>query len=430
MERKSKDIYGFKLVLMLFLVSFLIRLFYGLYFFASNGTSLFVDDWVYIDFAKSMLSQGIFVNDISSMTSTRAGVTPFYPLIIYLSFKLFGIQYLPLIIINALLSASLTVIIFQIGNIMFNNSVGLISAFWTMFYVNSIRWVPTLLKENLLHFLFALFILLIIYFLYFDKSIRYVIILSFIFTLLIHTDERYIIYSPIVLIAVFFKTPDSLKQKIYYLSVFIILTFILMIPWLIRNYKVYGRPVILSERTSTITDRFFGYENPNNFSQEIQISDETLDSIKKGMPVFDVTVYNLIKRGLSYGTYPKRYSKYEKAYIDFKELWRPFRFSNMWVSEGFRPEGKWSLSHNLSIILTYGVLLPFFVIGIYYSFIEKNKTAILLILAVLIHTLLHITFVLSQNRYRIPIDVIVIVISFYGLSKIINHFRKSKTANV
>lgn len=426
MKTIEKNISERKLILSLFIISIIIRFFYGIYFYSKNGTSLFVDDWVYIEFAKSMLSQGIFVSDISSMTPTRSGVTPFYPFIIFLSFKLFGIKYLPLIILNALFSASLTVITFYIGKVLINKSIGLLSAIWTLFYVNSIRWVPTLLKENLIHLLFALLMLLILYILYYDKSIPILIFLSLIFTLLIHTDERYIIYSILILIAVFLINQKSFKQKIFYSLMFISMTFIFMLPWLIRNYNVYGRPVILSERTAVITDKYIGYTNPNNFSQEIQVSDATLDSIKKGLPVHDMTMYNLIQRGLSYGTFPERHSKMEKAYIDFKELWRPFRFSNMWVSEGFRPEGKWSFSHNVSIILTYGILLPFFLIGVYYSIKEWNKPLILLTFAVVLHTLLHITFVLSQNRYRISLDVIIIVIAFYGLSEIYNYYRKRK----
>jgi hypothetical protein len=142
-----------------------------------------------------------------------------------------------------------------------------------------------------------------------------------------------------------------------------------------------------------------------------------------------MTMYNIIRRGISYGTYPRRFSKIEKMYIDFKELWRPFRFSDMWVSEGFRPEGKWSVSHNISLILTYGVLLPFFFIGLYYSLITKNKASFILLSIVFIHTIIHTTFVLSQNRYRIPLDVIIIVIAFYGLTEILGKGYRLKSGN-
>ena len=149
----------------------------------------------------------------------------------------------------------------------------------------------------------------------------------------------------------------------------------------------------------------------------------------KGQPVFDMTMYNIIQRGISYGTYPKRFTRGEKIYSDFKELWRPFRFSNMWVSEGFRPEGKWSLSHNLSLILTYGVLLPFFLFGIYYSVKMKDVTWQILFSIVLLHTIIHLTFILSQNRYRVPIDIIIIIIACYGFVQLLNE-EKIKFTNI
>ncbi|MFZ4589568.1 MAG: hypothetical protein ACOYN6_01095 [Ignavibacteria bacterium] len=412
-----------KLIILLFVLSFLVRLSYGLYYFLKYGSSNFSDDWAYIKFAEEMLKQGVFVPDISGLTQTKAGITPFYPLVIYLSFKAFGINYLPLVILNAVLSSSITILIYYIGMYSFNNTVGLLSSVWSILYINYIRWVPNLLKENLVQFLFALLILLLLIYLLKNQGYLILAIISMVFTVLIHTDERYTIYY-LVLVAVLFLTGQvSIRSKVIsfiFLNA-VIVTF--MLPWLIRNYEVYHRPVFLSERTAFITDRLLGYKNENYYSQEIQLSDATLDSIVKGQSIYDMTMYNIIQRGISYGTYPKRYSRGEKMYIDFKELWRPFRFSNMWVSEGFRPEGKWSMSHNLSLILSYGILLPFFLTGIYYSIKTRNVTWPVMLSIVLLHTIIHITFVLSQNRYRIPIDVIIIVTAFYGLKSIYENYR-------
>ncbi|MCX6157772.1 MAG: glycosyltransferase family 39 protein [Ignavibacteriae bacterium] len=412
-----------KLIILLFVISFIVRLSYGLYYFLKYGSSNFSDDWAYIKFAEEMLKQGVFVPDISGLTQTKAGITPFYPLVIYLSFKAFGINYLPLVILNAVFSSSITILIYYIGMYSFNNTVGLLSSAWSILYINYIRWVPNLLKENLVQFLFALLILLLLIYLLKDQGYLILAMISIVFTVLIHTDERYMIYY-LVLVAVLFLTGQvSIRSKVLSFIFLNAVIFTFMLPWLIRNYEVYHRPVILSERTAFITDRLLGYKNENYYSQEIQLSDATLDSIVKGQSIYDMTMYNIIQRGISYGTYPKRYSRGEKMYIDFKELWRPFRFSNMWVSEGFRPEGKWSMSHNLSLILSYGILLPFFLTGIYFSIKTRNVTWPVMLSIVLLHTIIHITFVLSQNRYRIPIDVIIIVTAFYGLTSIYENYR-------
>jgi len=409
-----------RILILFFLLSLSVRIIFGVYYYLKYGTSNFADDWAYIKFTEEMLRQGIFVPDISGLTQTKSGITPFYPFLIFLSFKIFGIQYLPLIILNAVFSSFITVIIYYIGKYSFNKNVGILSALWTIFYVNSVRWVPTILKENLIQFLFALFILLLLLYLTENRSLIILTVISFIFTLLIHTDERYVVYYVVLTTVMFIVKGLNIKQKMLSFVYMNILILLLMLPWLIRNYEVYQRPVILSERTANITDKLFGYKNDNYFSQEIQISDATLDSIVKGLPVYDMTMYNLIQRGISYGSYPVRYSNVQKMYTDFKELWRPFRFSNMWVSEGFRPEGKWSFSHNISIILTYGLLLPFFLIGLYFCFKERNELLPILFGIVIIHTIIHTAFVLSQNRYRIPIDVIIIVVAFYGLTQLLS----------
>lgn len=419
-----------KLILYFFLLSLMIRLIYGIIYYLKSGTSGFADDWAYIKFAEEMLEQGIFVDDISGLTQTKSAITPFYPFIIYLSFKIFGIIYLPLIIINAFLSAFVTYIIYYIGKYSFNETVGILSSFWTIFYVNSIRWVPNLLKESLIQFLFALLILIVLVYVTRNSGYFVLTLMSIVFVLLIHTDERYIIYSmPIALLVVIMKGP-SLSQRLLSLVYLNVIILVLMTPWLIRNYSVYKRPVVLSERTAIITDKLFNYKNDNYFAQEIQLSEATLDSISKGMPVYDMTMYSIIQRGLSYGIYPRKYSLPEKMFVDFKEFWRPFRFSDMWVSEGFRPEGKWSLSHNISLILTYGILLPFMLIGIYESIKKKNYVSYIMLIVILLHTFMHITVVLSQNRYRIPIDILVIVFAFYGITEMFNKIRIKNISGV
>jgi hypothetical protein len=412
-----------KLIILLFVLSFLVRLSYGIYYFLKYGSSNFSDDWAYIKYAEEMLKQGAFVPDISGLTQTKAGITPFYPFVIYLSFKAFGIYYLPLVILNAVFSSSITILIYYIGLYSFNNTVGVLSSAWSILYINYIRWVPNLLKENLVQFLFALLIMLLLIYLLRNHGYIILTIISIVFTVLIHTDERYIIYYFVLSAVLFLTRRITLKHKVLSFIFLNAIIVALMLPWLIRNYEVYHRPVILSERTAFITDKLLGYKNENYFSQEIQLSVATLDSIVKGQPIDDMTMYNIIQRGISYGSYPKRFTIAEKMYTDFKELWRPFRFSNMWVSEGFRPEGKWSMSHNLSLILSYGILLPFFLSGIYYSIKTRNVTWPVMLSIVLLHTIIHITFILSQNRYRIPIDVIIIVTAFYGLKSIYENYR-------
>lgn len=406
------------LVFYLFFFSLLIRLIYGIVYFSLVGTSNFDDDWAYIDYAHKFLQQGIFIPYISQINELTRSLPPAFPAIIALNFVIFGENYIPLIIINAVISAFVTVIIYYLAVFLFNKKVAILASLWSLIYVYFIRWVPTLLKENWLQFVFPFVVLMLLYASKEKKYFPKIILLSFLFAFLIHLDERYFVYYPVIALGLIYLDNESIKSGLKKASVFVLLVFVFMIPWLIRNYSVYKKPVIISERTAVFTDKIFGYETKYNAPMEIQISNETLDSVIKGQNIYDITLQNELNRGIKYGLIPHRYSPIKKAFVDFKEFWRPFRFTPMFVSEGFRSEEPWSLKHNLSIILTYGILLPFFIVGLFFGFKEKNKYAVFIFFIMFIHTLIHTTVLLCQYRYRVPIDSFVIIFSFYGLFKL------------
>ena len=57
----------------------------------------------------------------------------------------------------------------------------------------------------------------------------------------------------------------------------------------------------------------------------------------------------------------------------------------------------------------------------------KNITWPILSSIVLLQSIIHIIFILSQNRHRITIDVIIVVTAFYGLSEL---FIENKMKNI
>ena len=123
-----------------------------------------------------------------------------------------------------------------------------------------------------------------------------------------------------------------------------------------------------------------------------------------------------IKRGILLGYIPHKFNTLERYWAEFKEFWRPVRFTAGYVGSGFRFEGpSWSLAHNLSLGVTYGLLLPFFLIGSFFIIKYKNKYGIFFLILISTHTFLHVVLMWVRNRYRIPIDALVILIAFYGL---------------
>lgn len=411
-----------QLLFAIILIAFIIRLGFGIVIFQQTGTSGYCDDWDYISYAKNILDQGIFVRDLSSFQSNSHLVGPVFPMIVALSLIIFGETYLPIIILNVIVSTLICILIYLIGKQVFNSKVGLIASFWSAFYVLFIRYIPRVLKETWVPFLF-LFLILMFLCISKQKRISYINpIMGLLFSLLIHMDERFFIYFPVL--AICFLIFDKLNWKSGFKKavIFSFTVILIMIPWLIRNYQVYKKPVIITERTSQFTDKIFGYNDETNESSKAIILPSHLykavaDSIIVGKVVKSTgSRIKGIKRGISLGYIPHKFNTLERYWAEFKEFWRPVRFTAGYVGDGFRFEGpSWSLVHNLSLGVTYGLLLPFFLIGSFFIIKYKIKYGIFFLILILTHTFLHVVLMWARNRYRIPVDPLIIIIAFYGL---------------
>lgn len=408
-----------QLIWILFVVSLVIRLTFAIASYYSAGTSNFDDDWVYDNIAREMLKQGIWLLDISGFDWRDVAIGPVFPLIIFICYKFFGINYMIPMIANAIASASLTVIIYYTARLVFDKKIAFASAMWSLFYVYYIRWVPSLLKENWVQLFFALSILLLFQSIVQKHYLRYLILLSLVYTLLIHTDERYLMFAPVMFLGVFlldryYRGSLSFIPGLRKSFIFTLLVCLFSLPWFIRNYLVYHKPVLLTQRTAFVTDKIFGYPSTYNYSQEIEVSDATVDSVVKGYEIYDRTVEKELKRIMKYGIYPRRFSFIERVISSFKEFWIAFRIRPSFTIEGFRAQEPWSLKHNLSVMLTYGMLLPFMLAGFFLGLKKKNRLLWFLLILICFQTFIHLFIVLSNYRYRTPIDFIVIIVAFYG----------------
>ena len=83
---------------------------------------------------------------------------------------------------------------------------------------------------------------------------------TFLYNWLIHIDERYFLFLPIFLVILSEFRLDKFKYAFY---TFIILI-LMMSPWTYRNYVVYERPLILTERSSRVIDPLLNFKSPVN----------------------------------------------------------------------------------------------------------------------------------------------------------------------
>lgn len=431
-----------KKIFLLLLIAFIIRLTFGITIFLYNGTSKFSDDYDYISYARAIQKEGILKvsndeinrqhSDFDRDHKTTHLIGPGYPLILASLFSIFGENYLFPIILNALLNTLLCLFIFLISIEHFNKKIAFFSLLWTTFYIYLFRFVPFLLKETLV---FTLFIGTIYFLLKsrLHKNWIYVIITGFFFTYLIHTDERYFLYFPIITITYLFYKNKKLKNRILQSLTFSILILLFMIPWTIRNYKVYNQIVILTPRTTSFTYKLLGYKKPLHSDKtsvytNLKLTEEQITSISKGESINNISERDIkiIKKSLDLGFEPYSFPIVKQWITKFIDFYTPVRFKYSMIASGFLLKRPWSLKHNIISLLTYGLLIPLFIIGIINGIKNKQKIILFFSFIIFVHTFLHVVLTYTVQRYRIPIDPFIIIISFYGLTNLFPRLKIEK----
>lgn len=409
-----------KLVILFFLVSLGLKLAFGIAAYKINGTKNFSDDWDYISYANQIIEQGILVLDSSKLIDEKVG--PGLGFILALVFSLFGENYLIVIILNAVLGALLTILIFYIGKNIFNEKVGMLAAFWTIPYVLYYKWIPSILKEMWIFLLFPLIFYLVFLESRKTKITPKILLLSFLFAFLIHIDERFFAYFPFIIGIFLILNRSNLKAAITKSLIFFILVLTLMVPWTIRNYMVYNRIVVITIRSDFVLNK----QNKNKSlwytKNRYYLSKEQIDSIAKGEETYSRSPVEVerIKRGIV----PHKYTKLERWFNEYFEFWTPVRLKPGYVSTGFRFEMR-SLKHNLAILLSYGILLPFFLVGVFLSFKDKNIIGMIIFSIILYHTFIHVFLFWVRVRYRVPVDIFIIILASYGFLWLYNRLKDS-----
>jgi|GEM_PF-2050355 len=414
----------------LFIAALTIRMIYVLYHINLFGIDTTNDAGEYIQFAQYMLNQGLLVTDIQGL---QAHAGPGYPVLLALDFWLFGDNsYYFSILIGTVFNALSVVIIYKIGFLLHKNfKLALFTAIWAVLYLHFIRYAPFLNKESLVFLLFPLSTYLVLKILI-EANHRDLIFFVIAYSWLIHIDERYFFYLPFFLITLSGFTIKGLKYSLLaFLGVLLLMT-----PWLYRNYIVFERPVILTERIAKFTDKLIGYKGKTNpyrsfvfktpyEKQSINGYENFRDSLLAG---YDATGYGYqgaktLKLAIKQGYIPKRFSTTEKIWAEFKELMRPVKLKPNFTGYGFRFHKAWKLSSNLIFGMQYGLILIFSVFGLYKLIKINLKVTLCLLTILILHLIIHLVFGHALQRYRVPIDFTLII---FGISGLYYTFTKLK----
>jgi len=356
---------------------------------------------------------------------------PFYPLFLALIYMFFGKgNFFAVYFIQILISTLTLYFIYRLSSDIIGEKKSILVLIWSGFYVNYLRFTGLVLRETVIFFL----LILVFYYLWLilkyplKKHIlksknfwQFVLAL----TVLLHIDARYLFFIPFFLIPFIFYLDFKTGLKQYSWTLLIIV--MTLVPWTIRNYIAYDAFILINTRTLDLRpsiDRKDTFEKrlENNVFDlgtitHVEISnkypsDEERLLINKGFnpKLRSDEEISVIKRGIL----PDSTLLSRKLYW-LKEFWRVTRFkADYFPFPDARFQGVWSLKHNISNILSYGLLLPFAVVGLIVMYREKNRALLYLTFPIVVQTLLHI-LQWSRDRYRMPIDAFIIMIAIYGM---------------
>lgn len=420
---------------LIFSIALLLRLIALSYLVASRGLLTIADAADYIQYGEYILQQGMWVVDIAGL---RAHAGPGYPALLALDMLLFDSESFHFtLFINCIFSALAVVMVYRIAREFLSYNWSLLAMIWYLIYIPQIWQVQFLGKESIVFGLFTFSIYSMVKF-HQQAELKLNLIISFflVYTLLIHSDERYFFYFPFWMIFLL-SGGQSWRYKSKNVAFLSCGIFLLMLPWTIRNAQVYGRPIILTERTAKFTDALFGYSGLDNEVREFKFSPSSVegkavytaavDSLVNGLSLkgslYEEKTIRSIIEGLEAGKVPRAFTKLEEIVSYSVEFWRPVRLEGNFYGHGFRYMEAWSLRQAFFSIIQYGLLIPFFILSVFYVFRYPQPVVVFLISTIAIHFVIHAFLAHAITRYRYPIDPLIILLAFWTFSKVYSGFR-------
>lgn len=409
--------------IIIFSLAFLVRLVYIAIFYYPDIAKSFSDDLAYMNMTQNIIEQGFWLTNLESLGSYSGAVGPGIGWILLPVVAVFGANWLAVFIYVAIGSALISVLIYKIALFLYNKRIALFASIYSIFFISFMKYTISSGKDIWMTLLFLFTIYLIIRL--DEKSKRFVlytVLSAFIYTVLFHLDERFLILSPVLFLFLTIKNLKPLKLEIKKPLIFTLFVLLLTLPWTLRNYKVYKRVLFVSVRTAPLTENLIGYEPKEYLSSNKDrwyISETKIDSISKGLIPerellmdMDKQQINAIKMGIT----PKPYNYWQIVWASFINFWEPVDFKYSYYHDGYRFDGKWSFKHNISTGLTYGIVLIFSIIGLFYLFNKNRRINYLLIFLTLTYFFIHLFLIpFTKYRYRLPIEPIVIIYGCYGI---------------
>jgi 4-amino-4-deoxy-L-arabinose transferase-like glycosyltransferase len=321
----------------------------------------------------------------------------FYLGVIY---KIFGFYPIIARLITAVFSTLIVVMIYLLSSDLFGEKVATISALIASFYAYLVFYGVTLVTETP----FILCLLIVLYLSYqivkAPSKMKW-ISLGIFMALGLLFRMAFIFVVPFLLGWILLKQPIK-RSYVFFPIILIILT---LVPFTIRNYFLWGRFMVLESQFGHV---FWNGNNPaqnGNFHpyRVFPIPEDILASHNDA---------EITSRLLALGIKNVLNNPADFMMLTLTRLREFFKF---W------PTADSTLSANLMRMLSFGILWPFSVMGIFLTK-ERWSNLIPIWLFMIIHTGVY-SISWTMVRYRIPVDSVLIPFASYALIYISDHLK-------
>lgn len=232
---------------------------------------------------KKTVAGFIDLKEIDKEYYAHKTIPPLYPLFLSICFFIGGFNTLAYFIPQLILSSLTCLLIYLISEEIFNKTVALFAGFAVAFYPDLIFWSSFARTETLFIFLHVLGFLLLIKG-NFRKNLFLVYISAVIFGLACLTRVTFTPFLPILFFWIAYSFSKNRKESFWVALLFSLIIFIVLLPWGLRNYVLFGEFTILSEESGILIGTI---ENKEQY-KDIELNDgyRSYKSLFLKIPVF------------------------------------------------------------------------------------------------------------------------------------------------
>lgn len=384
-----------RILLALFAIALGLRVLYGAYLTAQSPDSTLTLSSEF-NYARHIASGGRWVGEPYSPRS------PGYPVVLAALYVISFKQVWLAAFLQAALGALTVVVVYRLGRYLLEPVYAVIAALWFAFNAQHIHLSYVFERNVIAVLLFMLVLVLLVRPL---KRMRYALVAGIAYTALIHVDPQYLMLLPVLAVFILFKTRHGLIN-LQYLFLFLGIVIAASLPWTVRNYAVYHQPLPI------------GLE-AERFLRPVKLA---VKSPATGIAEIEGKIATASR---------SRFIRQNAA-----EFWRIAQFRQESLPAGVSASGDsvrppleraWSPRHNFASIVNYGVLLPFFLVGIFYAIRRRNREAVMLATVVAVYFVMRV-YLGGAEPSRLAVDPLIIVLAFYGFAAVLGEVRGRRVA--